>query len=199
MTRVIGGTAGGRRLTVPPGTATRPTSDRAREALFSALTSMRGPAGLGGARVLDLYAGSGAVGLEALSRGAQRVLLVESDRRAADAVRANVAVLGLPGAQVVRDDVARLAAGTNPQDPYDLAFLDPPYPTPAEALHAVLSALAANGWLAAQALVVVERASRDQAWAWPSGFTAIRDRRYGEGTLWYGRAAGSGDQRQDPE
>ncbi|MFI5100411.1 MAG: 16S rRNA (guanine(966)-N(2))-methyltransferase RsmD [Actinomycetes bacterium] len=199
MTRVIGGTAGGRRLTVPPGTATRPTSDRAREALFSALTSMLAPAGLRGTRLLDLYAGSGAVGLEALSRGARQVLLVDSDRRAADTVRANVAALGLPGAQVVRDDVARLAAGPNPGEPYDVAFLDPPYPTPAGSVAAVLSALAEHGWLRPGALVVVERASRDDPWVWPAGLAAIRDRRYGEGTLWYGRAAWSGDPRRDPE
>jgi 16S rRNA (guanine966-N2)-methyltransferase len=199
MTRVIGGTAGGRRLTVPSGTATRPTSDRAREALFSALISMLGPGGLRGRRVLDLYAGSGAVGVEALSRGAERVLLVDSDRRAADTVRANVARLGLTGAQVVRDEVARLTAGTNPQQPYDVAFLDPPHLTPADAVRGVLSALALHGWLSPDALVVVERASRDEPWRWPPGFTATRDRRYGEATLWYGRAAWSGDDRLDPE
>ncbi len=199
MTRVIGGSAGGRRLAVPPGTATRPTSDRAREALFSALTSMLGPGGLTGTRVLDLYAGSGAVGLEALSRGASAVLLVENDRRAAAAVRANVAALGLPGAQVVRDDVARLAGSANPQPPYDVAFLDPPYPLPAGALRAVIAALAGHGWLAPEAVVVVERASRDAPWTWPAGLTAIRERRYGEGMLWYGRAARSGSPRPDPE
>src|SRR5512135_696597 len=125
MTRVVAGTAGGRRLAVPRGQSTRPTSDRAREGLFSALESMLG--GLAGARVLDLYAGSGAVGLEAASRGAVAVLLVESDRRALEAVRANVAALGLPGTQVRGDTVERVAAVPNPGAPYDLAFLDPPY------------------------------------------------------------------------
>jgi len=163
---------------------------------------MLGPDGLSGRGVLDLYAGSGAVGLEALSRGAEHVLLVELDRRAADAIRANVTALGLPGAQVVRDDVARMAASPNPQAPYDVAFLDPPYTLEADALRAVLGALAAHGWLAADAVVVVERSSRDEPWSWPEDpwlFAASRDRRYGEGTLWYGRAAWSGTDRADPE
>src|SRR5437660_4402960 len=98
MTRVIAGAAGGRRLAVPPGQGTRPTSDRAREGLFSTWRSLRGP--LDGARVLDLYGGSGAVGLEALSRGAGHVLLVEADARAARVIRENVRAIGLPGAEV---------------------------------------------------------------------------------------------------
>jgi 16S rRNA (guanine966-N2)-methyltransferase len=98
MTRVIAGAAGGRRLAVPPGTGTRPTSDRAKEGLFSTWESLRGT--LEGARVLDLYAGSGAVGLEALSRGAAHVLLAEADPRAARTVRENAAAVGLPGAEV---------------------------------------------------------------------------------------------------
>lgn len=99
MTRVIAGTAGGRRLAVPPGTGTRPTSDRAREGLFSTWQSLLGGP-LEGDRVLDLYAGSGAVGLEALSRGAGHTLLVEADARAARTIRENVKALGLPGAEV---------------------------------------------------------------------------------------------------
>src|ERR1700760_4531983 len=98
VTRVIAGAAGGRRLQVPPGNGTRPTSDRAREGLFSSVLSELG--GFDGLRVLDLYAGSGAVGLEALSRGADRVLLVESDARAAAVIRANIAAVALPGAAV---------------------------------------------------------------------------------------------------
>jgi len=191
MTRVIAGAAGGRRLTVPPGRATRPTSDRAREALFSTLTSLRGQGGLAGARVLDLYAGSGAVGLEALSRGAAHVLLVERDRRALDALRTNVATLDLPGARVLADDVAHLAGGAEPDATYDVVFLDPPYEVPARAVADVLARLVAGGWLAPGALVVVERSSRDPAWTWPDGLRAVQDRRYGEAALWYGRAAGT--------
>jgi 16S rRNA (guanine966-N2)-methyltransferase len=192
MTRVIAGVAGGRRLGVPPGRSTRPTSDRAREALFSTLTSLRGPRGLAGARVLDLYAGSGAVGLEALSRGAAHVLLVENDRRALDVLRANVGAVGLPGARVVGDAVPRFAAATNQAEPYDLVFLDPPYDVPAASVRAVVADLVRCGWPAPGALVVVERGSRDPGWVWPDGVDAVQDRRYGEATLWYGRAAGTG-------
>jgi 16S rRNA (guanine966-N2)-methyltransferase len=108
MTRVIAGTAGGRRLAVPAGRDTRPTSDRAREGMFATVQAIRGP--LTGASVLDLYAGSGAVGLEALSRGATRALLAESDPRAVRVIRANIAALGLPGASVAADRVERMLA-----------------------------------------------------------------------------------------
>ena len=108
MTRVIAGSAGGRRLSVPAGRDTRPTSDRAREGLFSTVQAIRGP--LAGASVLDLYAGSGAVGLEALSRGAARAVLVEADPRAVKVIRANIAALGLPGASVAADRVERVLA-----------------------------------------------------------------------------------------
>jgi 16S rRNA (guanine966-N2)-methyltransferase len=191
MTRVIAGRARGRHLVTPPGTGTRPTSDRAREALFSALEARLGA--FAGARFLDLYAGSGAVGLEALSRGAAHVLLVESERTAAAAVRANVAALDLPGAQVSVAPVERLVASPAPAAPYDVAYLDPPYALAAPEVVQVLSALLAGHWLAPDALVVVERATRDRAWSadsWPAGLVADSDRRYGEATLWYGRAAG---------
>ncbi len=187
MTRIVAGLARGRRLAVPPGSATRPTSDRAREGLFSTLEALLGT--LRGRRVLDLYAGSGAVGLEALSRGAEAVLLVDSDQRALAAVRANVAAVGLPGAEVSAGRVEQLLGQACPGPPYDVACLDPPYGVPADEVSAVLSALRAGRWLADGALVVVERASRDPGLAWPDGFTADRDRRYGEATLWYGRAA----------
>src|SRR5579871_540078 len=108
MARVIAGEAGGRRLAVPDGRDTRPTSDRAREGLFGTIVSLTGS--LAGARVLDLYAGSGAVGLEALSRGAEHVLLVESGARAARVIRDNIAAIALPGAQVAADRVERLLA-----------------------------------------------------------------------------------------
>src|SRR3954469_10592574 len=107
MTRIIAGSAGGRRLAVPPGRGTRPTSDRAREGIFLTLDSLHG---LAGARVIDLYAGSGAVGLEALSRGADRAVLVESDPRAVRTIKANVETLALDGARVVADKVERFLA-----------------------------------------------------------------------------------------
>ncbi len=187
MTRIIAGVARGRRLTVPSGTGTRPTSDRAREALFSALAALRGP--LARTRVLDLYAGSGALGLEALSRGAVHALLVESDRAALVAIRANVAALGLPGAEVRSAPVERLASSAAPQVPYDLVLVDPPYALPAADVADVLEHLLAGGWLAEAAVVVVERGTRQAPWGWPPGFAADRERAYGEATLWYGHAA----------
>ncbi|MEV6614405.1 16S rRNA (guanine(966)-N(2))-methyltransferase RsmD [Streptomyces sp. NPDC051051] len=188
MTRVIAGKAGGRRLAVPSGTGTRPTSDRAREALFSTWQSLLGGAPLDGERVLDLYAGSGAVGLEALSRGAGHTLLVEADARAARTIRENVRTLGLPGAEV-RAGKARQIIQTPPTEPYDLVFLDPPYAVTDDDLREILLTLRSEGWLAAEALVTVERSTRGGVFDWPDGFEAIRSRRYGEGTFWYGRAA----------
>jgi 16S rRNA (guanine966-N2)-methyltransferase len=187
MTRVSAGAAGGRRLAVPPGTGTRPTSDRAREGLFSTWQSLLGGP-LDGERVLDLYAGSGAVGLEALSRGAGHTLLVEADARAARIIRENVKSLGLPGAEV-RAGKAHQVIQTPPAEPYDLVFLDPPYAVTDDDLREILLTLRTEGWLAAAALVTVERSTRGGEFSWPDGFDAIRSRRYGEGTFWYGRAA----------
>ena len=196
MTRVIAGTAGGRRLTVPPGQGTRPTSDRAREGMFSSWEAQLGAAGEAawrGLRVLDLYGGSGAVGLEALSRGAAHVLLVESDARAARTIRQNVRTLGLPGAEVRHAKAAQTVAGEPPEAPYDLAFLAPPYAVTDEEVREILLTLRSGHWLAAEALVTVERSTRGGRFTWPGGFEGLRSRRYGEGTLWYGRAAAGGD------
>jgi 16S rRNA (guanine966-N2)-methyltransferase len=195
VTRVIAGAAGGRRLAVPPGRGTRPTADRTREGLFSTLLALRGD--LVGARFLDLYAGSGAVGLEALSRGAAHVLLVEAAPPAAVVARTNAAALGLPGAQVVTGRVERVLAAPPPASgpPYDVAFLDPPYDIPTAELTAALRALTLGRWLATDALVVVERASRDGPPEWPEGLSPLRGRRYGEGSLWYGRAAAPAENR----
>jgi 16S rRNA (guanine966-N2)-methyltransferase len=196
VARVIAGEAGGRRLAVPGGRDTRPTSDRAREGLFASISSITGS--LAGARVLDLYAGSGAVGLEALSRGAGHVLLVESGARAGRVIRANIAALGLPGAQVTVDRVERvLARGPGgPDGPgggtrYDVVFADPPYALGGEEVSAMLTALADRAWLAPGALVIVERATRSGPVRWPEGYVQDRARRYGEATFWYGLAAGT--------
>ncbi|GGZ12203.1 DNA methylase [Streptomyces olivaceoviridis] len=188
MTRVIAGRAGGRRLSVPPGTGTRPTSDRAREGLFSTWQSLLGGP-LDGERVLDLYAGSGAVGLEALSRGAGHVLLVEADARAARIVRENVKNLGLPGAEVRTGKAEQVIRQTTPEEPYDLVFLDPPYAVSDDDLQEILLTLRSERWLGEEALVTVERSTRGGEFHWPDGFEAVRSRRYGEGTFWYGRAA----------
>jgi 16S rRNA (guanine966-N2)-methyltransferase len=188
VTRVIAGSAGGRRLIVPSGRDTRPTSDRAREGLFATVHALLGP--LTGLRVADLFAGSGAVGLEALSRGAAHALLVEAHPRAARAVRANIDAIGLPGAEVVADRVERVLRAA-PAEPYDLVFADPPYATADAEVTALLAALRDNDWLAPGALVVVERATRGPAPVWPPGFVADRARRYGEATLWYARREAS--------
>jgi 16S rRNA (guanine966-N2)-methyltransferase len=185
MTRVIAGQAGGRRLAVPAGTTTRPTSDRAREGLFASLLSELGT--FDGAAVLDLYAGSGAIGLEALSRGAGRVLLVESDARAAAVIKANVAAVALPGATVAVDRAERLLArpAADGRNRYDLVIADPPYAVTGEAVSRVLTLLQ-GGWLADGALVVIERATRSGPLDWPPGFLPGKSRRYGEATFWYG-------------
>jgi 16S rRNA (guanine966-N2)-methyltransferase len=198
MARVIAGEAGGRRLAVPDGRDTRPTSDRAREGLFATIVSLTGS--LAGARVLDLYAGSGAVGLEALSRGAQHVLLVESGPRAARVIRDNIEAIGLPGAEVLTDRVERvLARGPAATEKYDVVFADPPYALADDEVSAMLALLlrggeppregmSDHGWLAPGALVIVERATRSGPVSWPAGLEPDRARRYGEATFWYARA-----------
>ncbi|MPQ97294.1 16S rRNA (guanine(966)-N(2))-methyltransferase RsmD [Modestobacter sp. I12A-02628] len=182
MTRIIAGVAGGRRLKVPPA-GVRPTGDRAREALFNSLGSLLE---IDGARVLDLYAGSGALGLEALSRGAAEVVLVESGPSVLPVLRANVAAVGLPGARVVAGSVpAVVAAG--PAAPVDLVLADPPYALATDELQDVLRALVYGAWLAPDAVVVVERSSRERDWTWPTPLVGLRERRYGEAVLRYGR------------
>lgn len=184
MSRVIAGTLGGRRLAVPAGRDTRPTSDRAREGLFSTVQALLGT--LHGCRVADLYAGSGAVGLEAISRGAAHALLVEAQPRAAKVIRENIAALGLAGeAELVVDKAERVVA-RKPSAPYDLIFADPPYAVSDEAVVELLETLGAGGWAADEALVVIERATRGGPVRWPEGYTGARERKYGEATFWYG-------------
>jgi 16S rRNA (guanine966-N2)-methyltransferase len=191
VTRIIGGSAGGRRIQTPKGQATRPTSDRVREALWSAVEAWCGS--LDGLRVLDLYAGSGAIGLEARSRGAGVVTLVEQDRRTAGLIRRNVAALGLARVEVV---VASVGATLRrpPPAPYDLVFSDPPYPLASRDVDADLAALVAQQWLVPGALVIVERPSRGDGISWPDGLVAERERKYGETMLWYGRATRSDEE-----
>ncbi|MER6578862.1 16S rRNA (guanine(966)-N(2))-methyltransferase RsmD [Nonomuraea sp. NPDC001023] len=187
MTRIIAGSAGGRRLAVPPGRGTRPTSDRAREGIFLTLDSLYG---LREARVLDLYAGSGAVGLESLSRGAAHALLVESDAKAIRTIRANIQSLGLEGAELVADKVERVLARP-PEEPYDIVFADPPYALGDGEVTRVLELLRDNGWLVGEGLVAFERETRGKSLMWPEGYVEERVRRYGEASVWYGRAAGN--------
>jgi 16S rRNA (guanine966-N2)-methyltransferase len=186
VTRIIGGAAGGRRIDTPRGVSTRPTSDRVREALFSAVEAWCGS--LHGLRFLDLYAGSGAVGLEAWSRGAGVVTLVEQDRRTSALISANARSLGFPRADVIPAPVAATLRRA-PAAPYDVTFLDPPYPLDDAAVAADLEALVAHSWLVPGALVVVERSARSPEPAWPAGIAETRQRRYGDSALWYGHAA----------
>jgi 16S rRNA (guanine966-N2)-methyltransferase len=189
VTRIIAGEHGGRRLTAPPGAQTRPTSDRVREAFFSTLTTMTD---LDGARFADLYAGSGAVGLEAISRGAAFTLLVEADAKAARTIRENTGVLRVgPAARLITGTVAEVLAAPPEDGPYDVIFADPPYALPDDELAEVQVALVTNGWLAPDAVVVLERSTRTAVrgtpMTWVDGITADRSKRYGETTLWYGR------------
>ena len=183
MTRLIAGVAGGRRLKVPPA-GVRPTGDRAREALFNSLGSL---VDLEGAAVLDLYAGSGALGLEALSRGAGSVVFVESSPKVLPVLRANLAAVGLPGGRVVAGSVPTVVGG-RPPAAFDLVLADPPYATPESEVLDVLGALVRAGWLAPGAVLVVERSSREAPFEWPTPLLGLRDRRYGEALLRYGRS-----------
>ena len=159
-----------------PRSGTRPTSDRVREAVFNALTARVDFTGLA---VLDLYAGSGALGLEALSRGAASALFVEADQRAAAVIAKNIAALGVTGATVRRGTVASvLAAGTD--RPVDLVLADPPYDVEAAAVDAMVTALADGGWVGEGAVVMVERRATSDPVAWPDGWTALSARRYGD-------------------
>lgn len=181
MTRIIAGRAGGRTIQTPRGAGTRPTSDRVREGVFARLETM---VELEGARVLDLYAGSGALGLEALSRGAEHLLAVERHRATAALAGRNAATLGFGEAVQVRaapvDRVLR--AGPGPQDGngYDLALLDPPYPLPEDELSQVLALLVEHGWLAPGSLVLVERSARSPEPGWPPRLARLEPRSYGE-------------------
>lgn len=169
---------------MPAGRGTRPTAQRTREAVFSTLDSL---VELDGAVVADLYAGSGALGLEALSRGARRVRFVESDPRAAATITANLRALALPGGEVVADRVERVVAAA-PPEPCGVVLADPPYHLPDATVTAVLEHMLASGWLAPGAVVVVERSSRDGDFVWPMPLAGVRERRYGDALVRYGRA-----------
>ena len=188
MSRIIAGRAKGRRLGTPTGANTRPTTDRTREALFSALvswfdtTDAEAAEQLAGVSVLDLYAGSGAVGLEAASRGAGPVVLVEADRPTARLIESNARDLGLQAD--VRSAKAETFAAA-PGRRFDLVFFDPPYDVPTATVESLLASIGEHG-VAERGLVVVERSARDRAPAWPAAFTDTWEKNYGETTLYYG-------------
>ncbi len=187
MTRITSGRYGGRRLVTPSGDATRPTSEKVRAALGNTLAA---GGGLSGAAVLDLYAGSGALGLELLSRGAATLVLVERDRSALTAARRNVD--GLAAHQLVRivaaDVGGYVTAPAAGAAHFDIVLADPPYDRPAETLAGELAALVSSEALAPAADVVIERSARDGPFPWPPGFAETRVKRYGDTVLCYGRA-----------
>jgi 16S rRNA (guanine(966)-N(2))-methyltransferase RsmD len=178
VTRIIGGVAGGRRIAVPS-RGTRPTTDRVRESLFNIVTARRD---LDGMSVVDLYAGSGALGLEALSRGATSALFVESDHRAAAVLARNIAGLGLSGATLRRGLVAAVVA-TGAAAPVDLVLADPPYDVEPAEIHAVLTALTTHGWTHDGTLAVIERAAASTPLSWPAGWHSLPRRVYGDTRL----------------
>ena len=194
MSRIIAGSHRGRPIVMPASGKTRPTTDRVREALFSALTSWAGTAAqppgqtLRGLAFCDLFCGSGAVGLEAASRGAAPVLLVDADRRVGQTASDNVASLGLAArVQVSRvEQLVRRPADTA----YDIVFADPPYDLDESAVEHVLASVVERGWVAADGLLVVERSRRSPDLRWPATFDDGWSRRYGETVLFFGRADG---------
>jgi 16S rRNA (guanine966-N2)-methyltransferase len=177
--RIVAGAAKGRRLRVPP-KGTRPTSERAREALFN---SLRDVAGM---RVLELFAGSGALGLEALSRGAISVTFVESARAACAALCTNIAAVSLPGAVLHCVPVTAFLRRDTNDGPFDLVLADPPYELGESDVAQVLAELVLGQWLAPQATVVLERSARSPQPCWPDQITPGPKRRYGDAVLWYG-------------
>jgi len=184
VTRIISGAAGGTPLAAVPGSLTRPTTDRVKEALFSRLDAFDV---IAGARVLDLYAGSGALGVESGSRGARAVDLVESDAKASAVCQRNAdlinGVLGQKTVTVHRSKVEPFLDRAAATAAWDLVFLDPPYPLEDGTLSAVLQKLAAH--LGPGAVVVVERSSRSPEPGWPEGMTRFAEKKYGETRLWF--------------
>ncbi|TPV49020.1 16S rRNA (guanine(966)-N(2))-methyltransferase RsmD [Pseudarthrobacter phenanthrenivorans] len=184
MSRIIAGAAGGTPLTTVPGSLTRPTTDRVKEALFSRLDAFNV---IAGSRVLDLYAGSGSLGVESGSRGAQAVDLVESDAKASAVCQRNAdlvnGVLGRKAVTVHRSKVEPFLDRAPAAAMWDLVFLDPPYPLEEVALQAALEKLARH--LSQAAVVVVERSSRSPEPRWPDALTRFAEKKYGETRLWF--------------
>ena len=194
MTRIIAGSQRGRRLAVPAH-ATRPTSDRVRESMFSTLTSvfLRSGTPWSNLRVLDLYAGSGALGLEAASRGAAQVVLVEKVHATGEVVRRNIEAVGLAGVTLIQASVESLSH-RDAEHAFGLVFADPPYDMSAVRLASTFAALQNAGWIDETAWVVVERPAHDPGTPFPSGWHEFDQRRYGDTVLWYGRpTATTGD------
>lgn len=195
MSRIIAGSARGHTLRTPVGQRTRPTTDRVREAVFSFLTSWTGELDapqheqLAGLRFCDLFAGSGAMGIEALSRGARRAVLVESDRRACEVIRTNLRATGTAArAELISTTVQAYLAG--PPTSFDVVWADPPYALSTEELDGMIHRIA-YGWLVDDGIVIVERSRRDAPITWPPGFADTWQRGYGETVCYFGRPLSS--------
>jgi len=190
VSRIIAGSRGGRRIATPPGGHTRPTTDRVREALFSAIAAWAGTAAaraeqsLDGLAFCDLYAGSGAVGLEAASRGARPVLLVERDPRTAQLTKDNAKALGLE-VDIVLTSVEQLLRRP-PARPFDVVFADPPYEMETLIVSAQLEQLVVNEWVGPNSLIVIERSRRTADLVWPETAAHRWTRAYGETILSFG-------------
>lgn len=178
--RIIAGEAKGRRLQSPPGLLTRPTADRVREAMFSVLLPY-----LCGARVLDAFAGSGALGLEAVSRGANSALMIEQNQAALKALRHNVASCNLPGSQIRAGDTLRVLRGLN--EKFDIIFLDPPYNQ--GLLHQAIGPILERDLLATEGLIVVESTAKNCEFICPPGLENFKYSVYGDTALYYCRKA----------
>jgi len=184
MSRIIAGAAGGTPLVSVPGSLTRPTTDRVKEALFSRLDAFEV---IADARVLDLYAGSGSLGVESASRGARTVDLVEFDGKASEVCQRNADLVNTVARQktvsVHRSKVESFLDRAAGETRWDLVFLDPPYPLDEVALAAVLAKLLPH--LAEGAVVVVERSARTPEPSWPEGLERFAEKKYGETRLWF--------------
>lgn len=178
--RIVGGALKGRRIAAPKGLDVRPTTDRVREAIFNILAHMDDAPALAGARVIDLFAGSGGLGLEAASRGADFVLFVDTAEKARAAIRANVMELGLAGrTKIWRRDATKMGDAA-PGGPFDIAFLDPPYGR--GLAERALASLRDGGWLEQSALVVVEESAHADV-RLPEGYEVRREKTYGDTRL----------------
>lgn len=183
MTRIIGGDLRGRSIKVPD-SHTRPTSSRVREAIFSSVE--HAVSGLHDLRVLDLFAGSGAFGIESISRGAAEAVLIENDLRAVDTLHSTIQSLGIKTARVLIADVILKINEPSSCGKFDVVFIDPPYDLDDEQVNALLAHLPKNGWLAHYGLLVVERGSKSKV-IWPESIEQLRQKFYGDTTIWYGQ------------
>ena len=217
MTRIIAGRAKGRRLAVPA-RGTRPTSDRVREALFASIEASLLATGRSWHEVslCDAWSGSGAIALEAWSRGAQRVLAIDSARAAVSTIEGNIATLDASGVRVERSTMSRAVAAPPPGGAFDVLIGDPPYDDDNPSVRSILEAALDNGWLVPGALVVIERRSHgahgahdtnranragsdDGRSPFPEGIETDSERTYGDTVLWYGRATNLRGDRGDRE